>query len=97
MPFTTEQVYHVAKLARLQITKQEMEGYYGQVPRIVEYVSNLQNIDMSNAVARAANTHSNVMRDDEITRQQGPRQREMLLACSPHRAGDYIAIPAIFD
>ena len=48
MPITKEEVAHVAKLAHLEITEEELEMFAPQMASIVEYVEQLNAIDTSN-------------------------------------------------
>lgn len=48
MKLTKEQVQHIAKLARLHLTEEEMERYAGQLTDILTYVEVLKELDTSN-------------------------------------------------
>ncbi|QQR55245.1 Asp-tRNA(Asn)/Glu-tRNA(Gln) amidotransferase subunit GatC [Candidatus Peregrinibacteria bacterium] len=47
MKLTKEQVQHIAKLARLHLTDEEMERYAGQLTDILTYVEVLKELDTS--------------------------------------------------
>ena len=47
MKLTKEQVQHIAKLARLHLSDEEMERYAGQLTDILTYVEMLKELDTS--------------------------------------------------
>ena len=47
MTITTEQVLHVAKLARLALTEEELERLGGQLGAILDAVSKVSELDLS--------------------------------------------------
>lgn len=47
MPITKEDVAHIAKLAHLEITEEELEMFAPQMASIVEYVEQLNALDTS--------------------------------------------------
>ncbi len=47
MALTREEVRHVADLARLQLTEEEVGQFVQELGRILEYVAQLQELDLS--------------------------------------------------
>ena len=47
MKLTLEEVTHIAELARLQLTEQEMVRYAEQLSDILDYAARLQSVDTS--------------------------------------------------
>ena len=47
MRLTTEEVEHIAQLARLKLTAQETERYREQLSAILDYADRLQSVDTS--------------------------------------------------
>ncbi len=45
MPLTLEEVQHIAELARLQLSSEELERYRGQLSSILDHVAQLQKLD----------------------------------------------------
>lgn len=45
---TKEDILHLAKLAKLQLTEEEIQLYLGQLSAIVEYVGKLNELDTTN-------------------------------------------------
>lgn len=64
---TRKQVLHVAKLAELKLSSQEVEKYKKQLSEIIEYVENLSNLDTESVDPTSRTTSlRNVYRKDEI-------------------------------
>jgi len=79
---TSDQVRHIAKLARLTLTKEEEERYAGQLTSILQYVDMLQEVETKNVEPTAQVTGlTNSFRPDVVD-QNGP-SRDALLGTSP--------------
>lgn len=67
MKLTKEQVTHIAKLARLQLSEAEVEKYQSQLSGIISYVEQLNEVDTSKTQpTRQVNNNSSVTRADEL-------------------------------
>ncbi|MGH2488145.1 MAG: Asp-tRNA(Asn)/Glu-tRNA(Gln) amidotransferase subunit GatC [Candidatus Limnocylindria bacterium] len=86
-------VEHVAELARLHLTDEELDRMQGQLSRILEAIAVLRDVDTSHVGPTATVLAlENVMRDDE------PRDgisREAALANAPLRVGDHLRVPLV--
>jgi aspartyl-tRNA(Asn)/glutamyl-tRNA(Gln) amidotransferase subunit C len=83
MALTPEQVRHIAKLARLQLTDADVTRLSTQLTGILEYVDMLKEVDTSSVEATSQVTGlENVLRADEV-RTTPIATPEDLLACSP--------------
>jgi len=91
---TQDQVRHVAKLARLHLSDEEVEMYQGQLAGIFGYIEKLQKVDISSVKeAKHASRNEMIMRKDEISM---PDDAEKLLAVTHQEViAGHIAIPAI--
>ena len=45
-PLTTEEVRHIASLARLRLTDEQVEAYRGELTSILRYVARLRSLDV---------------------------------------------------
>ncbi len=88
-------VEHVAELARLALTDEEVERFTGQLSKILEAVSVLQKVDTS-AVPPTASILPlhDVMRDDVPT--PGLSVTDAL-ANAPDREGDLFRVQKVFE
>ncbi len=92
MSLTPEEVTHIARLARVGLSQDEMSRFQDQLSQILDYFQRLQEADTEN-VPPTAHTLAmhNIMRDDE------PRpsfDKEDILANAPQREGDLFRVRA---
>jgi aspartyl-tRNA(Asn)/glutamyl-tRNA(Gln) amidotransferase subunit C len=90
-----EEVAHVARLARLELSPSELERMRRELDAILGYVEKLRQVDTT---AVEPTTHvlplANVMREDEV-RPSFPA--EAMLANVPDPEGDYVRVPRILE
>jgi aspartyl-tRNA(Asn)/glutamyl-tRNA(Gln) amidotransferase subunit C len=95
MAIDRKTVEHVAKLARLQLSGEELDRYGAQLAAILDYIAKLEKLDVAGLepLAHAVDT-SNVFREDE------PRPclpREAALQNAPEKTGDFFIVPKIIE
>ena len=79
---TPAQVKHIAKLARLQLTPEEVEKMAKELTSILQYVDMLSEVDTTNVEPIAQVTGlTNALREDIVRPSEA--SPEMLLGCSP--------------
>lgn len=95
MPLSREQVKHIATLARVGLTEEDIDRFAHQLSEILDYFERLRQVD-TEGVPPTAHTLPlhNVMRDDEPA---PAYPREEILANAPLREGDYFRVRAILD
>jgi aspartyl-tRNA(Asn)/glutamyl-tRNA(Gln) amidotransferase subunit C len=86
-------VEHVAFLARLGLTPDELDRLEGQLNHILEQYAKLSELDTS-AIPPTAQTIEleNILREDVAT---SSLPSEAVLANAPRRDGDFIVVPPI--
>jgi aspartyl-tRNA(Asn)/glutamyl-tRNA(Gln) amidotransferase subunit C len=90
-----EDVEHVAALARLGLTDDEIDLMQGQLNRILEAIGQLQSVDTSSVGPTAqVIALENVMREDVARPGIG---REAALANAPLREGPMLRVPVILE
>jgi aspartyl-tRNA(Asn)/glutamyl-tRNA(Gln) amidotransferase subunit C len=90
-----EDVEHVAALARLGLTHDEVDLMQTQLNRILEAVNQLQAVDTSSVGPTAMVIQlENVMRDDVA---RPPMDREATLANAPLREGPMLRVPVVLE
>jgi aspartyl-tRNA(Asn)/glutamyl-tRNA(Gln) amidotransferase subunit C len=91
---TQDQVRHVAKLARLHLTDEEVQMYQDQLAGIFGYIEKLQEVDISSVEnTKHASRDQITLRKDEVSM---PDDASSLLAVTHQEiTGGHIAIPAI--
>ena len=95
MSLSPEQVRHIALLARVGITDEEVARLQVQLSQILDYFARLQTVDTEN-VPPTAHTLAmeNVMRDDEP---KPSFDKEEVLANAPQREDDLFRVRAILE
>ena len=90
-----EEVQHVARLARLHLTDDEVERMRQQLDAILAYIDKLRELDVEGVEPTAhAVPLVNVMRDDEVA---PSLSQEAALANAPDRAGEFFRVPRIIE
>jgi aspartyl-tRNA(Asn)/glutamyl-tRNA(Gln) amidotransferase subunit C len=90
---TRSDVEHVAFLARLRLTDEELDRLEGQLNHILDQYAKLSEIDTS-AIPPTAQTIEleNILRDDSA---QPSLPAAETLALAPKRSGEYFVVPPI--
>ena len=92
---TPEDVRHVARLARLELSEAELERMRAEMDAILAYMDKLRSLDTTGVEPTShAVPLRNVMRDDE-PRPSFPR--DDMLANAPDRAGNFFRVPRIIE
>ncbi len=96
MPLSREQVQHIARLARVGLSEEDIDRFSEQLSEILDYFERLQQVD-TEGVPPTAHTLPlhNVMREDDQT--QPPLDKEAVLANAPLRDGNHIRVRAILE
>ena len=95
MAIDRKTVEHVATLARLQLTEEELARYEKQLGAILEYIATLEKVDLAGVepLVHAAEG-TNVFRDDE------PRpclDHSEALKNAPDRNDDFFIVPKVVE
>jgi len=95
MAISEEQVKHVAKLAKLSFSDDELHEFTSQLGKIIEMVETLEEVDTTGVpfTSNVAET-INVMREDVTT---GGWDRDELMKNVPESEEGFIKVPAIID
>lgn len=81
MQLSQEQVRHIAKLARLGLSDEEVKKFSTQLTNILQYVEVLNEVDTASVeMTNQVTGLKNVMRDDVVNGEW--TTRDELLACS---------------
>ena len=98
MPLTLEEVEHIARLARLELSDEELARYREQLSAILDHVAKLQGLDTSEvppmSAAFAGDSHPVGLRPD---RPRAPLSRKSLLKNAPDVQDDQFKIPPVFE
>ncbi|MGD0121055.1 MAG: Asp-tRNA(Asn)/Glu-tRNA(Gln) amidotransferase subunit GatC [Candidatus Limnocylindrales bacterium] len=90
---TRADVEHVAHLARLGLTEEELARFEGQLNHVLDQYAILTSLDTEHIAPTAQTIElANILRDDVV---QQSLPVEDALANAPERSGDHFLVPAI--
>ncbi len=90
---TTEDVAHVAQLARLRLSDEELEQFTGQLAAVLDHARDVEALDTAGVPPTAHPLPlTNVLRDDEV---QPSLDRAEVLAAAPAVEADRFRVPRI--
>ncbi len=95
MALSQQEVIHVARLARLRLSPEELELMRSQLSNILDHIAMLQEVDVTGVPPTAQVTELvTVMRPDAVT--EG-LSREAALANAPDQRDGMFRVRAVFD
>ncbi len=95
MKITTDEVLHVAELARLTIDERDLERLSGQLGSILEYVESLKEVDTTGIppTAHAVSTENAFRADEEVL----SIDRDRALENAPETEDGFFVVPKIIE
>ena len=95
MAITANEVKHVASLAKLEFTDEELQKFTGQMDEIINMVEQLGEVDTTDVPVTSTVTEEvNVMREDVAVK---GTDRTLLMEHVPEEKDGLIKVPAIID
>ena len=92
---TRADVEHVAHLARLHLTDEEIDRMQAQLSKILAAIETLRDVDTSQVGPTASVIRlENVMRDDRAV---APIRRDAALANAPLRDDPFLRVPTVLE
>jgi len=93
MKLTFEEVEHVARLARLQLSPEETETFTHQLNDILVYMEKLEGLDTTGVEPTTHALHlSNAFREDQVS---PSLPREEALALAPEQGSSAFIVPKV--
>jgi aspartyl-tRNA(Asn)/glutamyl-tRNA(Gln) amidotransferase subunit C len=93
MAISREEVMHIAKLARLQLSEDEIKRFQIELGKIIEYFDQLKKLDTENVPPM---THAvpleNVLREDQV---KESLPAEEALQNTPEKKNSYFQVPKV--
>ncbi len=91
------EVKHVASLAKLDLTSDEVKKFKKQLGEVLDYMEELQEVDVAEATATSQTTGlTNVFREDEVEPTRGLKQDEALAGTEKTHNG-YFMVSALLN
>lgn len=95
MKISEETIRHVAKLARLAVSDDDVKRLSPELSDILEYAEQLQSVDLTGVEPTShAFAQSNVLRADEV---RPGLSREDALANAPDTDAGQVRVPAVLE
>ena len=95
MKLSREEVLHIARLARINLSEEEIARFGEQLSNLLEHFQVLQQVDTENVPPTAQSIDlQSVMRGDEIAPSLPP---EDVLANAPHREEDFFRVRPVLE
>ena len=95
MKLSREEVLHIARLARVGVTDEDVDRLSEQLSNILENFEALQQVDTENVLPTAQSIIlQNVTRDDSVIPSMSP---EDVLANAPRQEQDHFKIKAVLE
>jgi aspartyl-tRNA(Asn)/glutamyl-tRNA(Gln) amidotransferase subunit C len=92
---TTEEVAHIAELARLQLTVSEIEKFREQLSTVIDYVDRIGELELTKVIPTySVLTMPSALRSDDV--HDSLTREELLRNAAKTEAGLY-QVPAILD
>ena len=92
---SSKEVQHVAKLARIGLTDEEILRFQRDLGSILEYVDMLREVDASSVTSKAyALQLQNVTRQD-VAKAKNAQESKRLLAMAPSTKDGYLKVKSI--
>lgn len=93
---TPEQVEHIAKLSRLELSEEEKSVFAKQLSDILGYVEKLGEVKTEGVEPMAHSIPIRNVFGDDVMANRKPEEREGVLASFPDRQGDLLKVKAVF-
>ena len=95
MKLSREEVLHIARLARIALTEEEITRLSGQLSNLLEHFQVLQEVNTDNVPPTAQSIElRSVMREDVI---ETSMPVEDVLLNAPRREGDYFRVKPVLE
>ncbi len=95
MKLSREEVLHIARLARVALTEDEISRFSEQLSNLLEHFQVLQQVDTTDVPPTAQSVDlQSIMREDKV-RESLPQ--EDVLANAPHRDADCFKVRAVLE
>lgn len=94
---TLDDVRHVAKLAHLTLTDEQLELFRSQLSSVLEYMSKIQTLDTKNVVETSQVTGlENVFRED-VVEEARMLSQDQALSNAKRKHNGYFVVDALFE
>jgi aspartyl-tRNA(Asn)/glutamyl-tRNA(Gln) amidotransferase subunit C len=92
---TKDQLKHLAELAKIEFTEEELESFLKDINQILSYVEEIQKLDLDKFEPMIGGILQKLsLREDEITRAES-ETKELILEQFPEKKDNFLKTPRI--
>lgn len=92
---TREEVLHVAELAKIKVTEEEIAKFQVELKKILNEVEKINDVENYDDEILIAPWHSNTtLREDEVGEMINPKE---VIENAPRHSGNYIEVPVVIS
>lgn len=92
-----QEIQHIARLARLDLSEAELEKYGGQLSNVLNYIEQLKEVDVKGVEPTAQVTGlTNIFRDDKVEPWNEAEVAEALKD-APEKEGRFIKVKRVIE
>lgn len=95
---TQKDVEHIAHLARIELTGEEVQKFTSELAGILQFIEKLNEIDTKDVTpVRGGSMLTNEMRDDRGAQESIENKQSHLLDAVPEKKEGWVSVKAIFE
>ncbi len=95
MTLDLDEVRHVARLARLQLSDQELQLYRAQLSSVLDHIAKIGELNVDGVEPMAHPSDLTNRLDDDVVDEALPR--DVLLALAPEVKDSFLSVPKVLD
>ncbi len=95
MTLDLDEVRHVARLARLRLSDQELQLYSVQLSSVLDHIAKIRELDVEGVQPMAHPSDLTNRLDDDVVDEAMPR--DALLALAPEVEDSFLSVPKVLD
>lgn len=95
MTLDLDEIRHVAQLARLRLSDQELELYRTQLSSILDHIAKIGELNVDGVEPMAHPSDLTNRLDDDVVEEALPR--DVLLALAPEVEDSFLSVPKVLD
>ncbi len=95
MTLDLDEVRHVARLARLRLSDQELQLYRAQLSSVLDHIAKIRELDVEGVQPMAHPSDLTNRLDDDVVDEA--MSRDILLALAPEVEDSFLSVPKVLD
>ena len=95
MTLDLDEVRHVARLARLRLSDQELQLFRAQLSSVLDHIAKIRELDVEGVQPMAHPSDLTNRLDDDVVDEAMPR--DVLLALAPEVQDSFLSVPKVLD